>query len=159
MILAVTIDLGLVFVERQLTPWGEAEGHTVIDFLGDVARWFTENWDGESGYIHRTWEHIWVSGWSVGLAAAIAVPLGAWFGHTRRFGIAAISVVNIGRALPSFGIVALALPITIRLAGKVPVHEQRARVRSYLHRPVCPGAASDFHEHLHGGGVSRPRGR
>ena len=92
----------------------------MIDFLGDVARWFTENWDGESGYIHRTWEHIWVSGWSVGLAAAIAVPLGAWFGHTRRFGIAAISVVNIGRALPSFGIVALALPITIRLAGKVP---------------------------------------
>jgi osmoprotectant transport system permease protein len=61
-----------------------------------------------------------VSGAAVGLATVVGVPLGAWLGHTGRGGLAVVTVVNIGRALPSFGIVALALPITIRLADNLP---------------------------------------
>ena len=92
----------------------------MIDFLGDLVRWFGENWDGSAGYLNRTWEHIQVSGAALGAAVALAVPFGAWFGHTGKGGLAVVSIVNIGRALPSFGIVALALPITIRLANSLP---------------------------------------
>jgi len=92
----------------------------VIEFFGDLARWFADNWDGTAGYLNRTWEHVQVSGLAVVVASAIGVPLGAWLGHTGKGGLAVVSVVNIGRALPSFGIVALALPITIRIADRVP---------------------------------------
>jgi osmoprotectant transport system permease protein len=92
----------------------------MIEFLADLGRWFVENWDGETGYLIRTWEHIQVSATALITAGLIALPLGAWLGHTGRGGLAVVSIVNIGRALPSFGIVALALPVTIRLARALP---------------------------------------
>lgn len=92
----------------------------MIEFLADVARWFVDNWHGSTGYLVRTWEHVLVSGTALLAAAAVSLPLGAWLGHTGRGGTLAVSLVNVGRALPSFGIVALALPFTIRLANAVP---------------------------------------
>jgi osmoprotectant transport system permease protein len=107
----------------------------MIDFLGEVVRWLVETWDGlvltqpggavidqgfRSGYVWRIWEHVQVSGAALLAATLIALPLGAYFGHTGKGGFAVVSVVNIGRALPSFGIVALALPITIGLADALP---------------------------------------
>jgi osmoprotectant transport system permease protein len=91
-----------------------------MGFLGDLAAWFVDNWSGTSGWVNRLWEHVQISVVTMVAATAIALPLGAWFGHTRRGGIAVPAIVNIGRALPSFGIVALALPITIRIADAVP---------------------------------------
>jgi len=99
---------------------GAEKGVGVMEFLGDLARWFVENWSGTTGYVNRIWEHVQVSGVSVGLAALLGVPLGAWMGHTGRGGFAAVTIVNIGRALPSFGIVAISLPITIWIAERVP---------------------------------------
>jgi osmoprotectant transport system permease protein len=105
----------------------------MAEFLGDLVAWFVENWNGPPaeaiptgwnlGYVNRIWEHVWVSGWSVLTAMAIALPMASWLGHTKRGGLVAVSLVNIGRALPSFGIVALALPITIRIARNVPFIE------------------------------------
>ena len=92
----------------------------MIEFLGDLAQWFGENWDGRTGYLNRTWEHIQVSAVSVALAAIVAMPLAAWLAHHRRAEVVAPAVVNIGRALPSFGILALAVPFTIRIANNVP---------------------------------------
>lgn len=92
----------------------------MIEFLGDLAHWFASSWDGDTGYLMRIWEHLTVSAAALVAAVAVALPLGAWLGHTGRGGVAVTSMVNIGRALPSFGIVALALPITIRLADALP---------------------------------------
>lgn len=92
----------------------------MIDFLGDVLVWFSENWDQEDGYLLRGWNTIRLSGLATLTAALVAIPLGALLGHYRRFAISAVAIVNIGRALPSFGIIALALPITIRIARQVP---------------------------------------
>jgi osmoprotectant transport system permease protein len=92
----------------------------MIGFLGDLVRWFATHWDGDTGYLVRIWEHVVVSGTALGAAVAVALPLGAWLGHTGRGGLAVVSMVNIGRAVPSFGIVALALPVTIRLAHSLP---------------------------------------
>lgn len=92
----------------------------MIGFLGDLAHWFATHWDGDTGYLVRIWEHVTVSGAALLAAVAVALPLGAWLGHTGRGGLAVVSMVNIGRALPSFGIVALALPFTIWLARVTP---------------------------------------
>lgn len=88
-----------------------------MDFLGDVVRWFSEpaHWQGPAGIPQRVIEHVQLSSLAIVCAAAVALPAGALLGHVRRGGLFAVSVVNIGRAIPSFAIVAVALPITIRL--------------------------------------------
>ncbi len=89
----------------------------MIDFVGDVVAWFLDpvNWVGSGGIVSRTWEHVQISAFSTVAAAAVALPPAIWMGHRRRGGIVAVAVVNIGRAVPSFAIIALALPISIRL--------------------------------------------
>jgi osmoprotectant transport system permease protein len=80
-----------------------------MNFLGQVVDWFTDgsNWTGERGIIHRLAEHVQMSVVSVLAAIILAVPLALWLGHKRRFGVVAINVSNIGRALPSFAILVL----------------------------------------------------
>jgi len=90
-------------------------------FLGDLLQWFGDTWSGDTGWLARTWEHLQVSGAALIAAMAVAIPLAAWLGHTGKGGFAAASVVNIGRALPSFGILALSLPFTIWLARSTPL--------------------------------------
>lgn len=101
---------------------GEANrGGVLMEFLGDLLQWFGENWSGDTGWLARTGEHLRVSGAALTAAMAVALPLAAWLGHTGRGGLLAVSVINIGRALPSFGIIALALPLTIWLARSTPL--------------------------------------
>jgi len=52
-------------------------------------------------------EHLKVTFAAVGLAALVALPLGAWLGHTRRGSFLVVSVTNAGRAVPSIGVVFL----------------------------------------------------
>ena len=78
-------------------------------FFGQVAEWFTDpgNWSGAFGVPNRLLEHLIMSGVSVAIAAAIALPLGMWIGHTRRFERLVVSITNLGRAIPSFGLLFL----------------------------------------------------
>lgn len=88
-----------------------------MEFLGDVVDFLTDpaNWSGNAGIPNRLWEHLQLSAFSVVVALALALPPALWLGHIRRGGFLAVSLVNIGRAVPSFGIVAIALPISIKL--------------------------------------------
>lgn len=88
-----------------------------MDFLGEVAAWFADpaHWSGPAGIPNRVVQHVQLSAFAIVAAAVVALPSGAWLGHVRRGGLLALSIVNIGRAIPSFAIVAVALPITIRL--------------------------------------------
>jgi osmoprotectant transport system permease protein len=52
-----------------------------------------------------------MSGASVLVAAAVALPLGIWLGHTGRGGALAINVSNVGRAIPSFAILVIAAQV------------------------------------------------
>jgi osmoprotectant transport system permease protein len=52
------------------------------------------------------WEHVKVSGTATGVACAIAIPIGLALGHSGRGELLAISVSNIGRAVPSLALVA-----------------------------------------------------
>lgn len=80
-----------------------------MSFLARVFHWFTaaSHWHGANGIPHRALEHAFMSGGAVLIALVIAVPVGVGLGHAGRGGSAAINVGNIGRALPSFGILVL----------------------------------------------------
>ncbi|MGH6943685.1 MAG: ABC transporter permease, partial [Geminicoccaceae bacterium] len=73
------------------------------------------HWQGSDGIPIRVAEHIALSGLSVAVAAAIALPIGAYIGHTGHGAFIAVSVANIGRAIPSLALLAFALPISIAL--------------------------------------------
>lgn len=88
-----------------------------MDFLGSVVAWFADpaHWRGDDGIPTRLWEHVQLSGLAVGTAAAIALPLGLYLGHTGRGAFAAINIANMGRALPSLALIALGLVVSITL--------------------------------------------
>ena len=92
------------------------EGGALMDVVGNTLEWLTDpgNWSGSNGVPVRMWEHVHISGLAVLLACAVALPVGMYVGHRRRFEFLAISVGNIGRALPSFGVLALVFPFSLR---------------------------------------------
>jgi osmoprotectant transport system permease protein len=57
--------------------------------------------------LQRGLEHVRISGISLVLALAVALPVALWLAHTGRGGVLAINASNIGRALPSLAIIAL----------------------------------------------------
>jgi osmoprotectant transport system permease protein len=98
-----------------------------VTILGDVVRWFADpaRWSGSDGIPVRLGEHLHLSFESVAIGALIALPVGITLGHFGRFGNLAINISNVGRALPSFGILVLAfqvfglgdLPIVVALTA------------------------------------------
>jgi osmoprotectant transport system permease protein len=61
---------------------------------------------GGSQLLPLLWRHLELTGVSVGIAVAIAVPLGLWLGHKGRGEFLATSVANVGRAVPSLALIA-----------------------------------------------------
>ena len=68
-----------------------------------------------SRVLNRLLEHTLLTLVAMLFAMALGLPLAVWLGHRRRFGTLAVNVSNIGRAIPSFGIVAIMLPISLWL--------------------------------------------
>ena len=83
------------------------------------------HWQGIDGIPTRLAEQIHLSVESVAIGALIALPVGIVLGHYGRFGNLAINISNVGRAVPSFGILVIAfqvfglgdLPIVIALTA------------------------------------------
>jgi osmoprotectant transport system permease protein len=73
-----------------------------LAWLADPAQW-----SGSTGIPVRLLEHLGYTALTVLIAAAIAVPIGALVGHTRRGGIAVVGVANGLRALPELGVLTL----------------------------------------------------
>lgn len=85
-----------------------------MNLVEATVRWLVdaESWSGPSGIPSRLLEHLALSGVSLALAMALAIPLGIWIGHTGRFTSLAVNSANIWRAIPSLALIALVLPIT-----------------------------------------------
>ncbi|MEL7208120.1 MAG: ABC transporter permease [Actinomycetota bacterium] len=81
------------------------------DFFSYVTTW--DNWWGNRGLLQRTLDHLRLSAFSVLVAAVLALPAAIYLGHIRRGGLVAVWIVNIGRALPSFAVLALVLPVSL----------------------------------------------
>ena len=84
-----------------------------MEFLGDVWQWFGDgdHWRGTSGVPNRLVEHVRMSAISMVIAAGSALPVGIVLGHLRRAGALAVNVSNIGRAIPSFALLVVALQL------------------------------------------------
>jgi len=93
------------------------EGCDVIGFLGGVLAWFGDpaNWLGPSGILNRLREHLQITVAATSVSALLAIAPAVWLAHRRIGGTFVVALVNIGRAIPSFAIVVLFLPISIRL--------------------------------------------
>lgn len=81
-----------------------------MEFLGEVVAWFSDasTWSGRNGIGARGLEHLWISGVALAAGIAIALPLGFAIGHTGRGSVVVVSIANIGRAVPSLGLMGLA---------------------------------------------------
>ena len=84
-----------------------------MSFLAEVAHWFANpaHWSGTGGIPNRLVEHVEMSLAATAAAAAVALPIGLALGHWGRFGGLAVNVSNVGRAIPSFAILVLALQL------------------------------------------------
>jgi osmoprotectant transport system permease protein len=84
-----------------------------VSTLIAVLHWFVDpaHWTGTDGIPTRLAQHIQLSAESVFIGALIALPAGILLGHYGRFGNLAINVSNVGRAVPSFGILVIAFQV------------------------------------------------
>lgn len=78
-----------------------------LTWLSDPA-----HWTGASSIPTRLAEHLVLSGVSLALAIAVAIPAGIYIGHTGRFSKLAVNTANVWRALPSLALIGLVLPVT-----------------------------------------------
>ena len=78
------------------------------EVFGDAIRFV---WDNAAFVGDKTVEHLVLSGATIGVSLLIAIPLGVWLGHLHRGSFLAITVGNLGRALPSLALIAFGLPL------------------------------------------------
>ena len=92
-----------------------------MNVLTDVIGWLTDpaQWSGPDGIPVRTLQHVWYSLLATVIAAALALPIGIFIGHTGRGALVAVNLTNLGRAIPSLGIIILMF--TLVGFGLVPV--------------------------------------
>jgi osmoprotectant transport system permease protein len=88
-----------------------------MEFLQSVAAWLLDpaQWTGPGGIPTRVSEHLLLSVGPLIAAVLVALPIGLYIGHTGRGALIAVNLSNIGRALPSLGILGIFLPITAGL--------------------------------------------
>jgi osmoprotectant transport system permease protein len=83
----------------------------LLAYLGDAA-----HWQGATGIPIRLVEHLVLSFVAVATATAVALPAGLYIGHTGRFALLGINLANIGRAVPSYAVMVMIMPVALTLA-------------------------------------------
>jgi osmoprotectant transport system permease protein len=80
-----------------------------MNVLGDAVVWLNDplNWQGPIGVPHLTFEHLYISGAAVLIAAVIALPLALALGHTGRGGGFTVVVSNVSRAIPTLALLTI----------------------------------------------------
>jgi osmoprotectant transport system permease protein len=85
-------------------------------YLFDAANWTLS---GDSSIPLRIGQHLVYSLLALLISTLIALPLGLLIGHTNRGAFIAITIGNLGRSLPTFGLVLLL--VTWRGVGLIPL--------------------------------------
>jgi osmoprotectant transport system permease protein len=70
--------------------------------------WITDNL---SLVFDKTGVHLLIAALALLIAIAVATPIGVWLGHIHRGSFAAINISNVGRALPSLAVIAIAIGV------------------------------------------------
>jgi osmoprotectant transport system permease protein len=71
-----------------------------------VWQWLTDpaNWTGPNGIPTRTWEQVLMSLIAMAIALLVALPIALVLGHLRRGVLLATNISNVGRAVPTLGV-------------------------------------------------------
>jgi osmoprotectant transport system permease protein len=87
----------------------------MIEFFGQVGAWFADpaTWTGPNGIPSRLGEHLLVSVAALVACIAIALPLGLFIGHTGKGARWVVGISNIGRAVPSLGLMGIAFLVLL----------------------------------------------
>jgi osmoprotectant transport system permease protein len=82
-----------------------------MGFFGDVFDFLTnhDQWHGDESIPHLLGQHVQLTVVSVLVAALVALPIGIVLGHVRTGGAVAVNIANVGRALPAFALLILAV--------------------------------------------------
>lgn len=77
--------------------------------FGDVWDYLAtgSSWTGAGGILGYLVQQLLLTGTALVLAVAIGLPLAMWLGHIGRGGFLAINISNVGRAIPTFALLAL----------------------------------------------------
>lgn len=77
--------------------------------FGDTWDYLTTwaNWTGDRGMLHLMQQQLLLTVSALVLALLIGLPLALWLGHLGKGGFLAINITNIGRAIPTFALLAL----------------------------------------------------
>ena len=89
-------------------------------------------------------------------ACLIAVPVGLLIGHTRRGEFVAVSVANLGRAIPSFAILSIVFQLMLSMPATQSIAFGPGPIVVAMFLLVGP---ADPHEHLRRHPAGRPRHR
>lgn len=91
--------------------------------LIDLLAWFTDpaNWSGRDALPERMAEHVVLSAGALAIGLAIALPVALYIGHTGRGAFIAISLSNIGRALPSYALLVILFGVFVQFSTNLSV--------------------------------------
>jgi len=80
-----------------------------MNIFADTWRYLTDpaSWQGGGGILARLLEQLLLTGTALALAMLVALPIALWLGHLGRGGFLAINISNVGRAIPTFALLAL----------------------------------------------------
>ena len=94
-----------------------------MDLLTGLAAWFAdpENWSGRDAIPVRLAEHAGISAAALVAAVAVALPVGLYIGHTGRGGFLAVSLANIGRAVPSYALLVILFGFFVGVSSNIGV--------------------------------------
>lgn len=77
--------------------------------LQDAWRYLTDpaSWTGDGGMLELLAEQLLLTAGALAVALLVGLPLALWLGHLGRGGFLAINISNVGRAIPTFALLAL----------------------------------------------------
>ncbi len=80
-----------------------------MNIFADTWRYLTDpaHWQGDGGMGARLMEQLLLTGTALALAMLVGLPIALWLGHLGRGGFLAINISNVGRAIPTFALLAL----------------------------------------------------
>jgi osmoprotectant transport system permease protein len=89
--------------------------------MNEALGWLTDpaTWQGGTWIPWRIVEHLAMAGVSILVATMIALPIGLWIGHTGRGANIAINIANIGRAIPSYAVIVIILPLSLAFSREL----------------------------------------
>jgi len=77
--------------------------------FGDTWDYLTtsSNWTGDGGMLELLFQQLLLSLTALGMAMLVGLPVALWLGHVGRGGFLAINISNVGRAVPTFALLAI----------------------------------------------------